>query len=868
MRIDQTSSQAIVNWNSFSIGSGASVNFRQPGSDAVILNRVVGDNPSEIFGSMTSNGQVFLLNASGVTFHQGSSVNVGSLVAGTMSLSDEDFLAGNYRFTRNGATAGVLNEGHIVAAQGGLVALLGSTVENRGVIKARLGRVAMASGEAVTLSFSKDELWNIALDPSEVESIVRNSGTISADGGTVTLSASAATGIASSIVNDGGVIQARTIGEHDGVIRLMGDMENGSVQVGGTIDSGGSTAVDRAGTIEVSGAFVAMGGTVSADGATGGTIDVKAAGTLSLAETVRARGLAGAGGDIRYRAGYRITEISSSLTDVSGKTDGGTITINSGYGVASSGIYKASGLEGLGGRIDLTAPDVRLLSSTFEATGKTQGGLIRIGGAFQGGSTADASASYYSGFVGRWGALPTLSHASQTFVNSGVNIDVSSSSGTGGTAIVWSDDMTTFLGSVDASGGSKGGTVEISSAGDLRRVELMSIDPGTNGTLLLDPKNITIGSNTETVKSWNYAGIMGAFYGGPASSSKDLTLSLDPSGAPVFGASVALSGDGKLLAVGATGINSYDQRYRQSGAVYLFKFTDTDFAGGSLVETIGSGYSINVPELADGDAFGYSVALNDTGKLLAVGAYSDDGLNDASSNAGAVYLFRLGYDKDNGTYTSGNSARLGIIGYGYTNQNSAETAPLPINSGDNFSYSVALSDDGTWLAVGANGDDSGNSTNTAEGAVHLIKLKYDDTNGTYGGWDHQAKIGKGYDVNVDLGEGDFFGSSVALNGDASLVAIGAYRDDAADNSGSDRGAVYLYRLNYDTHGNFGSGSQLSIIGSGYSVTTGTYNYNLSALSNADYFGRSVALNNAGTLLAVGAFGEDGGFGNNTISNTT
>src|SRR5690349_153008 len=98
MQIDQSSQRAIINWDSFSIGVGAHVNFSQPGASSVALNRVVGGVPSEIFGRLTANGQVFLTNPNGVLFAPGASVEVGSLVATTLSISDHDFLAGTYRF--------------------------------------------------------------------------------------------------------------------------------------------------------------------------------------------------------------------------------------------------------------------------------------------------------------------------------------------------------------------------------------------------------------------------------------------------------------------------------------------------------------------------------------------------------------------------------------------------------------------------------------------------------------------------------------------------------------------------------------------------------------------------------------------------
>ena len=88
MTITQTSSNVAINWQSFGIQSGQSVQFAQPGSSSVALNRVIGSDPSNILGSLSSNGKVFLVNPNGILFGAGASVNVGGLVASTLAISD------------------------------------------------------------------------------------------------------------------------------------------------------------------------------------------------------------------------------------------------------------------------------------------------------------------------------------------------------------------------------------------------------------------------------------------------------------------------------------------------------------------------------------------------------------------------------------------------------------------------------------------------------------------------------------------------------------------------------------------------------------------------------------------------------------
>ncbi|HKV54063.1 MAG TPA: filamentous hemagglutinin N-terminal domain-containing protein, partial [Candidatus Binataceae bacterium] len=118
--VTQGTDRAAINWLGFDIAADESVRFAQPSASSIALNRVLGQNPTEIFGSLTANGQVFILNPNGVLFGKGAQVDVAGLVASTLSLSNEDFMAGRYRFTAS-AAAGlgeVANQGDITANGG------------------------------------------------------------------------------------------------------------------------------------------------------------------------------------------------------------------------------------------------------------------------------------------------------------------------------------------------------------------------------------------------------------------------------------------------------------------------------------------------------------------------------------------------------------------------------------------------------------------------------------------------------------------------------------------------------------------------------------------------------------------------------
>lgn len=269
--ITQGSAKASIQWQGFGIAAGESVQFVQPGSHSVALNRVMGSDASAIFGTLAANGQVFLVNPNGVLFGRGASVNVGGLVASTLNISDGDFMAGRYHFTGSGRGA-VVNEG-VLRADGGYVALLGTEVGNHGTITARLGSVALAAGQAITLDVLGGNLLHVAVERGTVDALVRNGGLIQADGGQVLLTAQAVGAMLSGAVNNTGVIQAQTIATRNGTIKLLGDMGNGTMEVAGTLDAS-APAGGNGGFIETSAARVrvhdgARVTTASAQGRTG-----------------------------------------------------------------------------------------------------------------------------------------------------------------------------------------------------------------------------------------------------------------------------------------------------------------------------------------------------------------------------------------------------------------------------------------------------------------------------------------------------------------------------------------------------------------------------------------------------------------------
>ncbi|WP_416637792.1 YDG domain-containing protein [Pseudomonas sp. OHS18] len=275
MVVDQQTGKLVTNWNSFDIGADASVTFNQPGANSIALNRVIGGgNASQILGKLDANGQVWLLNPNGVVIGKGAEVNVGGLVASSLQISDQDFLAGKTTLNGGAGAGAVLNQGSVNAAPGGVVALIGPQVGNSGTISTPGGSTVLAAGDRVSLDFQGDGLVGVNVERGVFDAAVRNEGHISADGGMVALSARSADALLNSVINNTGVIEAKGLVERGGRILLDGDAEGGLTQVAGTLDV--SSENGKGGSIVVTGERIAVADAkLDASGTSdGGTIKV------------------------------------------------------------------------------------------------------------------------------------------------------------------------------------------------------------------------------------------------------------------------------------------------------------------------------------------------------------------------------------------------------------------------------------------------------------------------------------------------------------------------------------------------------------------------------------------------------------------
>ncbi len=272
MDIDVTTDKLIAEYQSFSVGSPEAVNFHQLSKSSVALNRVIGNNPSNIFGSLTANGRIFLVNPNGVLFGPNSCVDTAGLVASTLNIDNDDFLAGRYTFYGQGGT--VANQGYI-SSPGGYVSLLGNSVRNEGVIEANLGSVALAAGERITLELDPEGLISVVVDESTTENLegadsaVENTGTIEAEGGRVVLTAKALGGVFDKAVNNEGIIEAKSLVDNKGEVILIAEGENSVTANTGTIDVSADEEGADGGFVELSADSVMVDGTIDVSSAFG-----------------------------------------------------------------------------------------------------------------------------------------------------------------------------------------------------------------------------------------------------------------------------------------------------------------------------------------------------------------------------------------------------------------------------------------------------------------------------------------------------------------------------------------------------------------------------------------------------------------------
>ena len=325
MNIDQDSQQGIIDWQTFNVGSDATVNFNQPDSSASTLNRVVTDNASQIYGNINANGQVLLVNSSGVYISENGRVETGGIVATTQEINNQEYLDNPDRIIlrETDQSGSIENHGTVIANEA-YVAMLAPEVRNEGLITANMGEVVLASGREIILSFNDGQITDVITTSSLLNSLIENKLAIEAAGGKVILSATAMNQINGGLINQAGSIN-------------VGSTETVAVNEGGRIyltsnevvfDGGSQTLANadtQGGEIEVAAnditieedARIEASATLNGDG---GSIELVAENEVTINGVIKADGAdEGVGGEILTQGEQVILEDNAQISAKSGE---------------------------------------------------------------------------------------------------------------------------------------------------------------------------------------------------------------------------------------------------------------------------------------------------------------------------------------------------------------------------------------------------------------------------------------------------------------------------------------------------------------------------------------------------------------------
>jgi filamentous hemagglutinin family protein len=356
MVITQTTPRAVINWKDFSIGPDGKVTIQQPGAAAALLNRVTGDNPSLLYGTLQANGQVYLLNPRGIVVGPNGVIDTAAFLGSVLHLSDNAFMSGGAMTFTGSGTAGITNLGRIHAATGD-VALLAPAVVNRGTIEAPNGTAALVAGHEILMAPGGPGSLLIKTSLPGVDgSSVENSGVVSA----AQAELRAAGSPYALAVNNGGTVSASAVSTRGG--RVVLDAGDGDVVNGGALQA---TAGDRGGAVDVLGGNIALTDTARVDvsGAAGGG-------------AIRIGG--GAHGTDASVANARTTTVAEGArlsADAAASGNGGEVVVWSDEATQFAGATSARGAgeSGAGGHVEVSGKTLTYagLTDTTASSGKT-----------------------------------------------------------------------------------------------------------------------------------------------------------------------------------------------------------------------------------------------------------------------------------------------------------------------------------------------------------------------------------------------------------------------------------------------------------------------------------------------------------------
>ncbi|EME1067605.1 filamentous hemagglutinin N-terminal domain-containing protein, partial [Salmonella enterica] len=505
MTIHQGTHGLVTNWHSFDIGQNHTVQFVQPDSSAVALNRVTGGHESQILGTLTANGQVMLINPAGVMFGKGARVNTAGLLASTKNISTEDFMAGRYTFS-GGSHPGaeIVNQGSLTTTKGGYIVLAADRVRNSGTLSTPSGKTVLAAADRVTLQLDNTGLASVSVNGSVVNALVENSGLIAATNGQVYLTARGKDMLLNTVVNNSGTVEARGLNHRGGEIVLDGG-ESGVVSQSGMLLADSETG--RGGKITVQGTNIhlAGGSRTSATGRTGGGGVYVGGGWQGKDAAIRnaSKVVMDRDGVIDVSAtekgdGGKAVLWSEDYTNFRGRIlakggaqsgNGGQVETSSHHNLQAFGDVEASALNGRGGNWLLDPEDIKIINGTGNATESSgEGGIFTPGSGASSVSNATIEQRLNNGTSV---TIKTAKEGSDTGSGGNITFESSISKTAGGNVSL----------TLDANGSINITNHNITSTKGKLNVNLYAAG-SKNGNILLNNASITTNGGDITLGQW------------------------------------------------------------------------------------------------------------------------------------------------------------------------------------------------------------------------------------------------------------------------------------------------------------------------------------------------------------------------------
>ncbi len=810
----------------FNIAAGYRVNITQPTVSADVLFRVLENSPSVIYGSLSSNGGVYLVNHSGIFVGPSGQIDVARFVATTLTVRMEDFLAGRHLFVNDGSAQNVINQGEIRTPAGGSVYLIGSNVSNEGIITTPGGETILAAGATVSLIDSATP--GVKVDITGAAGNATNLGAITAEAGRI--------GIAGVIVRNSGTLNASSVVSEGGRIFLKASQDayvdgNGRIVTTGT----------KGGSVEVLGNNVTVtdNAEIDASGATGG-------GRILI------------GGDYQGKN----PEIQNASTSY--------------FGPAARLTADATEV-GAGGTVIVWADDTTRAYGNISARGGAlggDGGLVETSGHQYldiAGARVDTRAP--NGQTGNWLLDPVDVSILQY---GGTPTSGSAPFGPTSNSVIWAEDISAALGTTDVTirtDGGSGGLGDITMTGaSVYGASSLTLaaygGAGATGNITITGSNVNLGGGFRALAGWNGAT---TYYGSDVIAG---TGNIAINGSMIHASSYVDLHAGNDISLGSSG--TFGTWVQSFGNMFVSAGHDLNLLGGSgnISGTEGPGVMLR-GDTSQTIKVGNQILLqagsaNNTtqsGSTMygASVAIQSGGIQDISAGAVKVYAGASGHDNSAEIQATGNQS-ITIYGGGLDVRGGGD-ASATVYGGQGSYSNAARIQHGQSTYGGDVYTGSGDQTLTLYGGASVI-LQAGSGTGVLGyyGSDCDASgagdlcRGSSNDAHIQNGIGAQTLGFIS-GGAISITGGSAGRQNSADisNRGSATTQLIFGNPNITLTGGSGGGSAVSYGGDTFQLSNDAGINNDGSGTQTVHAG-TITINGGNAQYGGAGFGSDSGNG--------